>query len=329
MAREPLTRRWIVAITVSTVVAAAIYLSAALWAGHAQVGTAVEAVGLDTLLALLGLSCCNYGLRSLRWHYYLRRLGCRISFVHDLRIYVAGFALTTTPGKVGEMARSLWLVPYGVKPAASLAVFFAERIQDFLAILLLASASASLYRGGIWMLTLSCASALAAMLVIFIPAATRRPLALFGQKPGAVGMFAHRIGEILQLMRGCMTPNRFVFGLSLGLCAWTAEACAFALLLQAMHHSLGLFTATSVYAFSMLAGAVSFMPGGLGGSEAIMVLLLTVCRVPLPTAVSATLVIRVATLWFAVLLGIIALSIPLRAPLVSSLTPRAARVQPR
>jgi uncharacterized protein (TIRG00374 family) len=57
----------------------------------------------------------------------------------------------------------------------------------------------------------------------------------------------------------------------------------------------------------MLAGALSFMPGGLGGSEAAMVLLLRMLRVPLSIAVAATLLIRAATLWFAVLLGIIAL----------------------
>jgi uncharacterized protein (TIRG00374 family) len=115
----------------------------------------------------------------------------------------------------------------------------------------------------------------------------------------------------------------------LGLCAWGAEAGAFWVLLQAMQSPQSLVTAVSVYAFAMLAGAVSFMPGGLGGSEATMVLLLTVCQVPLPTAVSATLVIRVATLWFAVFLGIVALSIRFRAPSPVGFAPPVARSEPR
>jgi uncharacterized protein (TIRG00374 family) len=329
VAAEPLIRKWIAAITVSTVAAGAVYLLAVLWAGHAEVATAFRTVGIDTLLALLGLSCCNYGLRSLRWHFYLHRLGSRIPFAHDLRVYVAGFALTTTPGKAGEMARSLWLMPYGVKPAVSLAAFFAERIQDFFAILLLACAGASIYRGGIWMLAFCCGLVLVAMLVICIPAASRRPLARLGQRTGATGALARRMAEILALTRACLTPGRFILGLSLGVCAWGAEAWAFAWLLHAMHHPLGLLTATTVYAFSLLAGAVSFMPGGLGGSEATMVLLLKACGVPLPMAVSATLVIRVATLWFAVLLGIIALSIRFRAAPAVVLAPLGAPAEPR
>jgi uncharacterized protein (TIRG00374 family) len=71
------------------------------------------------------------------------------------------------------------------------------------------------------------------------------------------------------------------------------------------------------------------MPGGLGGSEATMVLLLKACGVPLPMAVSATLVIRVATLWFAVLLGIIALSIRFRAAPAVVLAPLGAPAEPR
>jgi len=53
----------------------------------------------------------------------------------------------------------------------------------------------------------------------------------------------------------------------------------------------------------MLAGAVSFMPGGLGGAEAAMTALLVTSNVDMPQAVAATVIIRLATLWFAVLLG--------------------------
>ena len=57
----------------------------------------------------------------------------------------------------------------------------------------------------------------------------------------------------------------------------------------------------------MLAGALSFMPGGLGGAEAVMIALLTLNGVPMPVAVAATVFIRLATLWFAVVIGLVAL----------------------
>ena len=81
-------------------------------------------------LAILALSLFNYGLRFVRWHGYLRWLGDRVGLWRDGLIYIAGFALTTTPGKAGEGMRSVYLVRHGVSYAHSLAAFFAERRVD-------------------------------------------------------------------------------------------------------------------------------------------------------------------------------------------------------
>jgi uncharacterized protein (TIRG00374 family) len=62
--------------------------------------------------------------------------------------------------------------------------------------------------------------------------------------------------------------------------------------------------AVGIYAVSVLVGALSFIPGGLGSTEAVMGLMLGLVGADLTTAVSATLVCRLATLWFAVLLGL-------------------------
>jgi uncharacterized protein (TIRG00374 family) len=65
-----------------------------------------------------------------------------------------------------------------------------------------------------------------------------------------------------------------------------------------------------IYAVTTVAGALSFLPGGLLVTEAGMTLLLVQSArgVDEPTAVAATLLIRLATLWFAVLIGLIALT---------------------
>lgn len=180
MAFEPIAAKRAKAAAISTGVAAAVYLATVLWVGRADVSAALKLVGADTLIALLALTAINYGVRFLRWYYYLHMLGNFISIRHDLRIYIGGFALTTTPGKAGDMARSLWLQPYGVPAAASLAAslasFFAERIQDFLVILILSTLGASLYPGGKWLLLGSFALALMALLVLSVPAITQSVL---------------------------------------------------------------------------------------------------------------------------------------------------------
>jgi uncharacterized protein (TIRG00374 family) len=310
--------RWVRAIAISTAAAAAVYMGAVLWAGRSQVGASLKLVSIGALLALLGLSLLNYGLRFLRWHYYLHSLGCRISLRHDLRIYVGGFALTTTPGKAGEMARSLWLLPYGVPATMSLAVFFAERIQDFLCIVLLAGLGTSRLPGGGWVMLGGVAAVLGAFIVLFVPTVSRALLRFLAARHGRMGHLAERIAEILRLTRGCLTPARFLVGVAMGVGAWGAEGVALYVLMAALGHPLPFVPAIGVFAFATLAGALSFMPGGLGGTEVTMIVLLRLFAVSLPVAVSATLLVQLATLWFAVLLGVIALAIRSRIPPAAS-----------
>jgi uncharacterized protein (TIRG00374 family) len=69
--------------------------------------------------------------------------------------------------------------------------------------------------------------------------------------------------------------------------------------------TLPLRTATFVYAFASLAGALSMLPGGLGVAEGSLTALLAGLGTPLPEAAAATLLVRGATLWLAVALGVV------------------------
>jgi uncharacterized protein (TIRG00374 family) len=61
-----------------------------------------------------------------------------------------------------------------------------------------------------------------------------------------------------------------------------------------------------VLSFSTVIGAVSTLPGGLGAAEASIAGMLTLLlSVSASTAAAATLLIRFATLWFGVTLGLI------------------------
>ena len=123
----------------SVALAALGYLGLSLWAGWRDVVAAVVQVGPLVLCALLLLSLSNYLLRFLRWARYLALLDAPVAWRINLAVYFSGFALTTSPGKLGEMLRSVLLKPHGVPAAASLAAFFAERASDLLAILVLAA----------------------------------------------------------------------------------------------------------------------------------------------------------------------------------------------
>ncbi len=104
-----------------------------------QVGAAVLQFRWAYFPAVLGLTLGNYLLRGYKFHYYLRQIGAEdIRFGESLRIFVAGFPLAVTPGKVGEALKGLWIhAATGISTPKGIAVVLAERISDGLAVLIL------------------------------------------------------------------------------------------------------------------------------------------------------------------------------------------------
>jgi uncharacterized protein (TIRG00374 family) len=296
------------AISLSVGLAVLLYLGMMIWGGWQDVWAAARKAGFGVIGLMLVLSLLNYGLRFLRWHGYLMLLGHSPSWRDDLHIYVAGFALTTTPGKAGEMARSLWLKSHGVPMRASVAAFFAERFQDIFAVALLCCVGLAVYPAGT-PLIIGCLVAITlALLVLARPQWLRRLHIWAESGTGRLARFAAGMSVMVLEFRRCFSPLPFLGGLLIGLVGWCAEAAAFGILLSALGADVPATTAAFIYAFAMLAGAVSFLPGGLGGAEAAMLAILEIVGVGHATAVAATLLLRLTTLWFAVGLGIVAVS---------------------
>jgi uncharacterized protein (TIRG00374 family) len=81
--------------------------------------------------------------------------------------------------------------------------------------------------------------------------------------------------------------------------------------LHSLNVALPPLSCVFIFAFAMMVGAISVLPGGLGSTEATMVGLLATQHVPADVAVVATALVRVTTLWFAVALGLCALPLAL------------------
>jgi len=80
---------------------------------------------------ILALTLCNYGLRFLKWQWYLRIIAAALPWRRSLGIFVAGFPMVLTPGKVGELLKSFLLrASNGTPIARSAPVVLAERISD-------------------------------------------------------------------------------------------------------------------------------------------------------------------------------------------------------
>ena len=304
----PTRIRWSL-VFASVALAAVAYLFFSVWAGWRDVTSAAARVGASGLAVLLALSALNYLLRFGRWQVYLRSLGARVPWADSLAVYVAGFALTTTPGKAGETIRSVFLRRRGVPYTTSLAAFVSEKLSDLIAIVLLSCIGLAEHpqaRPVVILAVVACVGVL-----LFLAAADALERRTRGSTSW-LGRALHQGVDTVRAAQECHRPALIVPMTLLSVLAWSCEAWGFYLMLGWLGLAPSWTFAFFVYALSMLAGALSFLPAGLGGTEAVMLALLVLAGQPHADAVAATVLIRLATLWFAVVLGIAALPLAAR-----------------
>lgn len=288
---------------------ASVYVCVAILTDSAKLSDALRQLGWIGCVAVLGLSLLNYLVRFERWQYYLHRLGRDLTSGRHLLYYLSGFAFTVSPAKAGEAMRSLYLQDHGITYTESIAALFVERLLDLFAIIALASLIVfdhAQYRPMFF--------ASITLLVIVLVGASQRRIPIWLDR--LASRFSGRSTKLLAAFAGLLRsssrflrPRALLFGFALGLVAWAAEGIGFQLICDGLQ-IIGTPTLfIGIYALSVLAGSlVFFMPAGIGGMEIVMTTLLVEQGAPLRTAIIATLLCRLATLWFAVIIGVVAAS---------------------
>lgn len=256
---------------------------------------------------VLALSLVNYGLRFVRWEAYLRKLEVRLGRGKSLAVFLVGFLLSVTPGKAGELGKG-WLVrELGGGPALRVVpAVLAERVTDLLGVLVLLACGAPAFPHGIWL----SAVLLAAVAAVVLLLTWRRGADLLFRLAAKLPFVGPRVPLLIELfenLRSLLSPGLLAGALALSAVAWGAEGVGFWLVVREYAPQAGLLAALFNYTGATVVGSLSMLPGGLGAAEGSMAALLHAQGLGTADANLVTLVVRGATLWFAVGLGLLAL----------------------
>lgn len=290
-----------------------VFVVAGLFGDGGAILAAIEHLNFAVIAGMLALSLVNYLLRAWRWQVFSDRLRLGVPFSRNTCYFVAGFALTATPGKVGEALR-LWLLKrgHGIAYSRSLGLLFGDRLADTTVIVLLTLVNLQGVADFGWAIVPAVTFVIVLTSVFVRP---RLAMAAITRVYGWVGIWPRLFAVVRRAMRHIAhlaKPATYCLVMVLSVIGWLAEAVALYWLLEVMGAPLPLGAVVFVFSFSMLIGAAAMLPGGLGGTEATMIGLLASFGVDFDTAVAATAIIRVTTLWFSVLLGVVALPLSLR-----------------
>ncbi len=285
------------------------YLAAVVWAGSDATWAAAARLDAAALVAGTVLASAGYFVRWARWRWMMRSFGHRIPMGHELRVYLSGLALTSSPAKLGETVRSVFLLRHGVRVADSLAAFFADRLADVIGVALL-GALAAVWVGGRLPL-LEALAALALLLPFVLRAAVRGrrwPAWMAAlQQRGRAGRWLAAVAFPAASWARLWSPARLPGFAAAALLAYGLQALVFAHYVAVVALPLPVLQCVAIFASATLIGAASMVPAGLGVMEAALALQLTQAGASADAAVAVALLTRLSTLWFGLLLGALAL----------------------
>jgi uncharacterized protein (TIRG00374 family) len=307
------------------------------WSDVNRLVDAFRTFAWEAIPIAVGLTVVNATIRFVKWHFYCHRVGAYPSLRDSAVIFIAGFALTVTPGKSGELLKAWFLSKRtGVPAWRGAPISIAERATDGFAIIILTGWGLTIIWDSWMPVALAFAGALggcAVLAAIGRAAGTvptwARPIEAWMVSLPVVGRFLdrveHRIRDASSGAASLFDVRSLALAVSSGILSWGAESVA----LWYALHAFGLPADWSLMGYALvalnagtLAGAISLMPGGAGAADATIAAVL-VGAVSHEVAGAATLIIRLCTVWFGAILGIFAL-IELRDCFASAPVSRSA-----
>lgn len=313
----------------------------------------VAITGADALAGKLGdfplwlfapvllLKCLNWALRYYEWRYFLGVIGVRtvrglpqppppnpaapaIRERDSIVLWLAGLAMSVSPGKLGEVLKALVLKQLsGMDFSRGAPVVFLERLVDGLAVIPLTTvamlAAGDAVEGGdvslsyvrVVLVGVSVALGVGILLVQIRPLA-EWALDLTVNWPG-VRRIHGSLRNLYESSYDLIKLRHLLPMTGVGLIVYSADSLGFFLLLTGLGIKPSwtlLAQATFILGFSVIIASISTLPGGAGGRELTIGPMLTgILALSKADAGTATFLIGIFQLWVGVLLGLMMIAL--------------------
>jgi len=245
----------------------------------------------------------------LRWFLLLKNSQIIIPTKKNFLIYFAGFALAITPAKSGELVKSVILKEkFDIPHSRSVPVVIMERFYDVIGTLIISLL-------GLWFFgfrSFPVVLIAAAIIVLFFCTIySTRVFNSFLRLFNKLNFFQKLVTPLLsfqEIVKKSSKSKIAVTSITLTVIYRLIESFAIYFILLGFNiDAIHYLSLAATYSFSIIVGNISFIPGGLGVTEGSLTGLLSLQGIELSTAIGLALVIRLFTLWCAVIVGFVCL----------------------
>ena len=269
--------------------------------------TAFDPYYLPIILVLVSSSWC---VLFLRWTILLKNNTISIPHRQSFLIYIASFSMSATPGQLGELIKSQLLKnKFDVPVTKTAPLVIIERLSDLTGAIIVSII-------GFWLMNINIYVPIIASVALALIFLLLKSKKMFNKTLNLIKKvkFASKlvdpIAESFDTIQLTLNKKILVISTALSVCFWLLIGISSYFVLRAVGiDNLEIIKVVSIYSSSIIVGAASLIPGGVGVAEGSIAGLLNLSGINLSVALALGILIRIFTLWYGVVAGFVALKI--------------------
>ena len=263
---------------------------------------------INYLPLILLLTSISWIPLFIKWHVLLKNSDINLPLRKSIAVFLSGPVFEVTPGHIGVLMKAQILkTGSNISRTKTIPIVLVEKIYDLIGAIL-ASIIGIIVLGLELELIIIAISGLA---VIFFFMNYKPASEIFFKRITKTKFFSKyvdNISEFYETVQKSTSVKTSVKCVLLSLTYWfIISSAAYYTLIAFDVNVLDYLQVTAIYTTSILLGAISFIPAGVGVTEGTIAGLFTLNGVNISAALILSILVRVLTFWYSVSVGFIAL----------------------
>ena len=244
----------------------------------------------------------------IKWHFLLKNSEVDVPLTKSIAVFFSGVAFEITPGQIGTLIKSQILkTSSNIPRAKTVPIIVAEKVYDLISAILASIIGIVILGMDFYLIII----AILVLAIIFFFMFYRPASEIFFKRVTKTKFFSKYIdnmSEFHAIFQKSTNVKVATICILLGVAYWfIISTAAYYTLLAFDINMLDYLTVLAIYTTSVLLGAISFIPAGIGITEGSIAGLFTLNGIDISTALILSVTIRVLTLWYSVSVGFISL----------------------
>ena len=260
----------------------------------------------DYLPIILLLAPLSWVIVFFRWHFLLKNSNIIIPKKENFKIYMAGFAMSVTPGKVGELIKSQFLKSkYGVSRKNTLPIIISEYFYHMVGVLVVSIIGVYYFEFSLYIIILTSALIITTLTIISSETFFKKFVNLISKR-NFLKKYVSPISDSHIILKKSTRGKIFIISSGLSIAFWLTEVLiVYFVFLSFNILNFEFFKIAAIYTTSLILGMLSFLPMGVGVVEGSLAGFLNYEGIDISIALTLVILIRIFTRWYGVIVGLI------------------------